>query len=63
MKVAFKRDPLAKWPVLQRRNETGKCSDIPSACWQKSKGFEARGINGNLIKTKLVSSILRTVVV
>ena len=23
MKAAFKRDPLAKWPVLQRSNQTG----------------------------------------
>ena len=46
MKAAFKRAPLARWPVLQRCNQTGKCSDTPSACWQKSKGFEARGIDG-----------------
>ena len=46
MRAAFKRDPPARWPVLQRRNQTGKCSDNPSAFWQKSKGFEAQGING-----------------
>ena len=46
MKAAFKRGPLARWPVLQRCNQTGKCSDMPSACWQKSKGLEARGIDG-----------------
>ena len=46
MKAAFERGPLARWPVLQRGNETGKCSDMPSACWQKSKGLEARGIDG-----------------
>ena len=39
MKAAFKRGPLARWPVLQRFNETGKCSDMPSALLAKVKSF------------------------
>ena len=43
MKAAFKRDPLAKWPVLQRCNQTGKCSDMLSACWQREKVLKPEG--------------------
>ena len=43
MKAAFSRDPLAKWPGLQRRNQTGKCSDVLSACWQKEKVWKPEG--------------------
>ena len=43
MKAAFKRDPLATWPVLQRCNETGKCSEILSACCQKEKVVKPEG--------------------
>ena len=43
MKAAFKRDPLATWPVLQRYNQTGKCCDMLSACWQKEKVLKPEG--------------------
>ena len=41
-----RREQVKSCSIAVFRNQTGKCSDIPSACWQKSKGFEARGING-----------------
>ena len=43
MKAAFKRDPLATWPVLQRCNQTGKCSEKLSACYQKEKVLKPEG--------------------
>ena len=43
MKAAFKRDPLTTWPVLQCCNQTGKCCDMLSACWQKEKVLKPEG--------------------
>ena len=34
---------LAKWPVLQHCNQTGKCSHVLSSCWQKQKVWKPGG--------------------